>query len=203
MCPHTTGDNPPSEMIEVPLSTNGTHPATTNGKRGTTSNGMRHYLEQRRKNPYAPRAADFLSNISNFNIIESTLRGLSVSPFSLFFLGSFIICTAFTEGEQFANAFFDTDTKISIAKALDAFGVEYIELTSPAASEQSRLDCEAICKLGLKSKILTHIRCHMDDARIAVETGTCPSPFLIMISLAPVLRCRWCRCCHRHFFLPP
>ena len=43
-----------------------------------------------------------------------------------------------TEGEQFANAFFDTKTKIAIAKALDAFGVEYIELTSPAASEQSR-----------------------------------------------------------------
>ena len=40
--------------------------------------------------------------------------------------------------------------------------VAQIELTSPAASEQSRLDCEAICKLGLKSKILTHIRCHMD-----------------------------------------
>jgi homocitrate synthase len=84
-----------------------------------------------------------------FSIIESTLR----------------------EGEQFANAFFDTETKIKIAKALDKFGVEYIELTSPAASEQSRLDCEAICKLGLNSKILTHIRCHMDDAKIAVETG--------------------------------
>jgi homocitrate synthase len=75
------------------------------------------------------------------------------------------------EGEQFANAFFDTNTKIAIAKALDAFGVEYIELTSAAASEQSRADCEAICKLGLKAKILTHIRCHMDDARIACETG--------------------------------
>ena len=49
-----------------------------------------------------------------------------------------------------------------IGQALDDFGVDYIELTSPAASEQSRLDCEAICKLGLKSKILTHIRCHMD-----------------------------------------
>lgn len=84
-----------------------------------------------------------------FSIIESTLR----------------------EGEQFANAFFDTETKIKIAKALDKFGVEYIELTSPAASEQSKLDCEAICKLGLNSKILTHIRCHMDDAKIAVETG--------------------------------
>ncbi|KAL2917025.1 homocitrate synthase lys21 [Polyrhizophydium stewartii] len=75
------------------------------------------------------------------------------------------------QGEQFANAFFDTETKIRIAKALDDFGVEYIELTSPAASEQSRADCEAICKLGLKAKILTHVRCHMDDARIAVETG--------------------------------
>lgn len=75
------------------------------------------------------------------------------------------------EGEQFANAFFDTETKIKIAKALDDFGVDYIELTSPAASEQSRRDCETICKLGLKAKILTHVRCHMDDARLAVETG--------------------------------
>ena len=72
---------------------------------------------------------------------------------------------------RFANAYFDTEKKIEIAKALDEFGADYIELTSPAASEQSRKDCEAICKLGLKSKILTHIRCHMDDARIAVETG--------------------------------
>lgn len=100
------------------------------------------------RNPYKP-VGDFLSNVSNFKIIESTLR----------------------EGEQFANAFFDTEKKIEIAKALDDFGVDYIELTSPAASEQSRKDCEAICKLGLKAKILTHIRCHMDDARIAVQTG--------------------------------
>ncbi|BGP16491.1 hypothetical protein JCM10213_001172 [Rhodosporidiobolus nylandii] len=101
------------------------------------------------RNPYAGSAADFLSNTSNWKIIESTLR----------------------EGEQFANAFFDTETKMKIAQALSDFGVEYIELTSPAASEQSRSDCEKICKMGLKSKILTHIRCHMDDARIAVETG--------------------------------
>ncbi|KAJ5796502.1 uncharacterized protein N7518_005042 [Penicillium psychrosexuale] len=103
------------------------------------------------RNPYGHDAGvtDFLSNVSRFKIIESTLR----------------------EGEQFANAFFDTAKKIEIAKALDDFGVDYIELTSPCASEQSRADCEAICKLGLKAKILTHIRCHMDDARIAVETG--------------------------------
>jgi homocitrate synthase len=100
------------------------------------------------RNPYQP-VGDFVSNVSRFKIIESTLR----------------------EGEQFANAFFDTETKIEIAKALDDFGVDYIELTSPAASEQSRRDCEAICKLGLKAKILTHVRCTMEDARIAVETG--------------------------------
>lgn len=61
---------------------------------------------------------------------------------------------------------------MEIARALDDFGVDYIELTSPAASEQSRLDCLKICNMGLKrSKILTHIRCHMDDARIAVASG--------------------------------
>ncbi|KAK3677656.1 homocitrate synthase lys21 [Recurvomyces mirabilis] len=99
-------------------------------------------------NPYAP-VQDFLSNVSQFKIIESTLR----------------------EGEQFANAFFDTETKIKIARALDEFGVDYIELTSPAASEQSRKDCEAIAKLGLRAKTLTHVRCNMSDAKMAVETG--------------------------------
>ncbi|KAK4169032.1 homocitrate synthase [Cladorrhinum sp. PSN259] len=100
------------------------------------------------RNPYEP-VKDSISNVSRFKIIESTLR----------------------EGEQFANAYFDTETKIKIANALDDFSADYIELTSPAASEQSRKDCEAICKLGLKAKILTHIRCTMADARIAVETG--------------------------------
>ncbi|KAG7884814.1 hypothetical protein KL938_001071 [Ogataea parapolymorpha] len=101
-------------------------------------------------NPYGPNPSDYLSNVSKFQIIDSTLR----------------------EGEQFANAFFTLDMKLKIAKALDEFGVDYIELTSPVASEQAREEVEAICKLGLKtSKILTHIRCHMHDAKVAVETG--------------------------------
>ncbi|PSS06802.1 hypothetical protein M430DRAFT_148752 [Amorphotheca resinae ATCC 22711] len=133
---------------------NGTSNGTSNGKANGADahpgfTGLETKLNpHHRSNPYQP-VGDFLSNVSNFKIIESTLR----------------------EGEQFANAFFDTAKKIEIAKALDDFGVDYIELTSPAASEQSRADCEAICKLGLKAKILTHIRCHMDDARIAVQTG--------------------------------
>jgi homocitrate synthase len=88
-------------------------------------------------------------SINKFSIIDSTLR----------------------EGEQFVNAFFTTDEKIQIARMLNDFGVEYIELTSPAASEQSLRDCEAIAKLGLRTKILTHTRCTVDDVRQAVETG--------------------------------
>ncbi|KAI9839588.1 MAG: Saccharopine dehydrogenase [Sarea resinae] len=128
--------------------TNGTNGSSSESHQGFTAvqTGQNPHIHSR--NPYQP-VGDFLSNVSRFKIIESTLR----------------------EGEQFANAFFDTEKKIEIARALDEFGVDYIELTSPAASEQSRLDCEAICKLGLKAKVLTHIRCHMDDARIAVETG--------------------------------
>jgi homocitrate synthase len=58
------------------------------------------------RNPYGHNqgVTDFLSNVSRFKIIESTLR----------------------EGEQFANAFFDTAKKIEIAKALDDFGVDYV-----------------------------------------------------------------------------
>ncbi|MCB0114027.1 MAG: homocitrate synthase, partial [Caldilineaceae bacterium] len=88
-------------------------------------------------------------SLDQFSIIESTLR----------------------EGEQFANAFFSSDQKEEIAQLLDAFGVEYLELTSPAASPQSRADCERIARLGLKAKILTHTRCHMDDAKLAIDTG--------------------------------
>jgi len=88
-------------------------------------------------------------SLENFSIIESTLR----------------------EGEQFVNAFFSTAEKVQIATLLDAFGVEYLELTSPLASPESYNDCVTIAKLGLNAKILTHTRCNMEDARKAVDTG--------------------------------
>src|SRR5439155_1212423 len=58
----------------------------------------------------------------------------------------------------------------AVAKLLDEFGVEYIELTSPVASPQSFEDCRTVAALPLNAKVLTHVRCHMDDARVAVET---------------------------------
>ena len=88
-------------------------------------------------------------SLQDFNIIESTLR----------------------EGEQFVGANFTTEQKVEVATALDEFGVEYIELTSPAASPQSLRDCQIIANLGLKARILTHVRCTLGDARLAAETG--------------------------------
>ena len=87
-------------------------------------------------------------SLTNFAIIETTLR----------------------EGEQFYGANFSTNDKVEIARALDDFGVEYIELTSPYASTQSYRDCRSLARLGLRAKVLTHIRCHLEDAKVALET---------------------------------
>jgi len=54
-------------------------------------------------------------SLQNYHIIESTLR----------------------EGEQFIGANFSQQDKIRISRALDDFGVEYLELTSPLASPGS------------------------------------------------------------------
>src|SRR5258708_6066493 len=88
-------------------------------------------------------------SLENFAIIESTLR----------------------EGEQFAGANFTLDQKIVIAEALDEFGVEMLELSSPCASEQSEADVRGIVKRNLKATILTHIPCTVSDARQALDTG--------------------------------
>ena len=82
-----------------------------------------------------------------------------------------LIDTTLREGEQFARASFRTEDKVEIARALDAFGVEYVELTNPAASPQSQRDAARIVKLGLGAKVITHARCVVDDVRAALETG--------------------------------
>jgi len=87
--------------------------------------------------------------LDQFAIIESTLR----------------------EGEQFVGASFTTAQKVEIARLLDAFGVECLELTSPLASPQSYEDAKSITRLDLSCQVLTHVRCRMDDAKRAIETG--------------------------------
>ena len=82
-----------------------------------------------------------------------------------------LIDTTLREGEQFARASFRTQDKIEIARALDEFGVEIIEVTSPAASPLSQRDAAEIVKLGLNARVITHTRCHVDDVRAALDAG--------------------------------
>lgn len=87
MCPCQNGASQPadnSEMVQVPLNgSTSAHSVAANGANGANGqvvNGTNGHVNgtsssQRPFNPYAPRASDFLSNVSNFKIIESTLRG--------------------------------------------------------------------------------------------------------------------------------
>jgi homocitrate synthase len=82
-----------------------------------------------------------------------------------------LIDTTLREGEQCGKADFRTQDKLEIARALDEFGVEYIEVTSPAASPQSQRDAAQLARLPLSARVITHSRCVVDDVKAALETG--------------------------------
>lgn len=103
-------------------------------------------------------------SVTDYAIIDSTLR----------------------EGEQFARTNFSTGQKVEIALALDDFGIEYLELMSPAASPGCYRDAKIIAGLGLTMKVLTHTRCNLEDARMAVDTGV--SGIDILFGTSSILR---------------
>ncbi|CAG9939900.1 unnamed protein product [Clonostachys rosea f. rosea IK726] len=86
------------------------------------------------------------SNVASYKILDSTLR----------------------EADQWATNPLSRDTKVAIAKALDSFAVDYIEITSPSSSEQALEDSKAIAALGLKAKLHAHVR-DLDDAKKAAS----------------------------------
>lgn len=87
--------------------------------------------------------------VQGFNFIDSTLR----------------------EGEQFRGTHFTIDDKREIARLLDEFGVEYMELSTPVASPQSAEAIHALAGMKRSFRLLTHIRANLDDARLAVDCG--------------------------------
>ena len=82
-----------------------------------------------------------------------------------------IIESTLREGEQFALAHFSHDERRRIARAVDEFGVEYVEVTTPVASAQAELSCREIAGLDLRATVLTHVRCVPADVELAIDCG--------------------------------
>ncbi|EDP66103.1 homocitrate synthase [alpha proteobacterium BAL199] len=97
-----------------------------------------------------------------------------------------IVDSTLREGEQFVHADFSRDAKLEIARALTSFGVNYLEVTSPAASRRSRTDAATIANAGLPAMVAAHIRCHKDDAAIAIDTGV--GALHMVMATSPILR---------------
>lgn len=73
-----------------------------------------------------------------------------------------------------------TDTCANSARAIDEFGCDYIELTSPVSSTQSYEDCKTICQLGLKVSFDALFHC------CAAETDKTLRPRFLHMSAAIV-----------------
>lgn len=97
-----------------------------------------------------------------------------------------VVDSTLREGEQFVLADFSSDAKLEIARALTSFGVAYLEVTSPAASRRSRTDAATIANAGLPATVAAHIRCHKDDAAIAIDTGV--GALHMVMATSPILR---------------
>ena len=87
-------------------------------------------------------------------------------------LGEFaILDTTLREGEQFATCFFRREDRIALAKQLDAFGIEYIEVSSPVVSASAGDDIRELAALGLRARIMAHCRCQAEDVLQALDCG--------------------------------
>lgn len=82
-----------------------------------------------------------------------------------------ILDSTLREGEQFADAYFRSEDRIELAKRLDAFGVDYIEVSSPVVSARAGDDIRALVALGLRARVVAHCRCEEAEVVAALECG--------------------------------
>ncbi len=82
-----------------------------------------------------------------------------------------IVDTTLREGEQFARAHFTSEQRLELARRLDAFGIDLLELPSPLVSAQTAADVRAIAAMGLRARVVAHVRCAAEDVEEALWTG--------------------------------
>jgi len=89
---------------------------------------------------------------------------------------SVVICdVTIRDGEQTPGVSFRLEDKITVVKKLDAMGVPQIQVGIAGSSKAAKEEAEAICNLGLSSKIEAMTRGTFDgwrgDVDAAVRSG--------------------------------
>src|SRR5438067_9743017 len=74
------------------------------------------------------------------------------------------------EGEQTPGVDFTLDQKIEIARALDDFGVEYVEAGHPAVSDSVFRAVREVSRLGLCAEVVAHSRAMKSDIDLAIQS---------------------------------
>lgn len=82
-----------------------------------------------------------------------------------------ILDSTLREGEQFASTYFSSEDRVALAKRLDAFGVDFIEVSSPVVSARAGEDIRALTALGLRARIMAHCRCELAEVMAALDCG--------------------------------
>ena len=67
------------------------------------------------------------------------------------------------EGEQTPGVRYRLEDKVAIARELDAFGVDYLEVGHPAVSEDVFRASRAVANAGLSTQTMAHARAIRED----------------------------------------
>jgi len=103
--------------------------------------------------------------VSPFNYLPESRRGFE-PPARV----KFHDCTL-RDGEQTPGVAFRAEEKARIARALDAVGVDRIEVAFPAVSEEDARAVRAVADLELNADIFTFCRAREDDVDLALACG--------------------------------
>lgn len=79
-----------------------------------------------------------------------------------------ILDSTLREGEQAASISFTAEQKLSIARMLSDFGVNFIEI-SPIVSEEQKQITKQLNQMGLRPAIVSHARALKEDIDIALD----------------------------------
>jgi 2-isopropylmalate synthase len=82
-----------------------------------------------------------------------------------------LVDTTVREGQQHGHVSFSPTQAVGLARLLDEFGIEMIEVGHPVVSEQDRKTAVAICHAGLRAQTLAHARATREDVEAAAAVG--------------------------------